>query len=127
MVESGFKPPPVIEERPLKWFKFYTYVLIPLWILEELFVIIGSGDETFHPAGLLRIVLFAILLIGLLRRMSWAWGLNILVLCLMVWGTAEPFRVAFGFSAFLIAAAVSAIIWFLPNFIYFKKRRHLFT
>lgn len=119
---------------PIRWLNFYVYVRIPLGIL----ISVVSGLASFalypdDPAVLLFVLgltafdlcLAIFLLIGLHRRRLWGWRLNWFVLVLEVLlRPLDKAEDATMYFAFLIAAA---LFWLLPNAIYFKKRRHLFT
>lgn len=74
-------------------------------------------------------LLFALLeiatLVGLWQRRLWGWRLNWVMLALVVFLVGIPTSQTTVGSA--IGVGVIALIWGLPNFLFFKRRRHLFT
>ena len=115
------------EEIPLTWFYFYTYVHLPISLL-----IVGagtglsmsSGNTTAVMAQTLRFVLIMAVLIGLHKRTSWGWSLNIAYLALAI--ARGVYSAESKYTALLSILGYGAL-YFLPNYIYFKKRIHLFS
>ena len=120
-------------ELPVRWLKFYTYFRLPLVLI---FTIISTGaylqlpiDEMARVIFIAVTAIFAILIIlvfiGLHKKRLWGWKLNWVFISfeivLSAFGRAED-GVTFG-----IFLSIAALIWFLPNYIYFNKRRLLFS
>jgi hypothetical protein len=94
----------------------------------------GSAEQLFGviaaeiPIAILAISLF----VGLRRRRLWAWQLNWLWLLLDVFGMAAQ-RVPKESAAeeavgyYVGAVLAYAVVWGTPNYVYFKKRRLLFS
>jgi len=132
--------PPALEAEsdkhlPIRWLNFYVDI-IPVGIVLSVVLVVYalahglySDDPTSVPFILiftaLKVCLGVFLFVGLHRRRLWGWRLNWFVLVLVVLlgplGRAEDSTTYF---LFLIAVA---LLWLLPNAIYFKKRRYLFT
>lgn len=123
-------------ELPLRWFKFYTYVRIPASILFAIGLIvfietsqtIGLIENRmfFVEASLILMIIFLVFLFyALHKRLSVGWTLNWVAI---VSDTliAPISRVNF-LGAYLVAVILMSLVWFLPNYIYFKKRRHYFN
>jgi len=107
---------------PLRWFKFYVYVRIPLGI------VVGLTELAHAPNAPTQVLLAAslgvllALAIGLSRRRTWGWQLNWVVLGLEV--ILRPLQQG---SHFVPLVSGAFLLWFLPNAVYFWKRRDLFT
>lgn len=122
---------------PIRWLNFYVYFRIPASIV--LSVIYGllifalySVDTTVALFALFALIFIAayiclavFLFVGLHRRRRWGWKLNwfLLGLDFLLGALGYPGRVIIHF----FSVGVLAFGWLLPNVIYFKKRRHLFT
>lgn len=117
---------------PMVWFYNYTYVLLPLtvlWILWYLlaFVTLNQTLKIEYVFILLVLVIFLLVVImGLAKFKIWGWRINILLIIV------ECISFSFFNVKDVIYPAVATLIsltllWFLPNFIYFKKRKKLFS
>jgi len=120
----------------MQWFKFYTYVRIPLGILYVLFVTPPLVAQALSRPAAVAIVaittvyvaLLLFLFLGLHRRRLWGWRLNwfvlaietLLLLLLSVQAAADLTSVI---TMFLVGLA----LWFWPNAAYFRERRDVFT
>lgn len=117
-------------QLPMNWFKFYVYVRIPLGILFNLpFAFPHIGDIHFvEPLGILLIAVLIALLVGLHRRTIWGWNLNLWILgaevILVPLGTTHAQGHIINALPFMV---VMFGIWWLPNYLYFNKRKQLFT
>jgi len=119
----------VNEKKPMKWYKFVTYVMCPLGIIISLYLsfIFNEYSEDIEAfswsinAGFLGILLY-----GLHNRTTWSWKL-LLGLYIMngLFGRFEKLDEWDPFSYLIFVIFVMAITTY-PNYIYFKKRRHLF-
>lgn len=119
-------------ELPLRWFKFYTYVRIPIAIFVAISLIVSI--ET-NPRGLfeiylmeamliLMVIYYAILFYALHKRLSLGWMLNWVAIVSDT--LIAPIGHAKFLGAYLVAVILMSLVWFLPNYIYFKKRRYFF-
>lgn len=112
-----------VDNLSLNWFKFYTYILIPLAVLNQL---LRLGDNTV--SGIITILILAPLVYGLHKRRIWAWWLNMIVQAVqiasfllipgMIWTTDVATRA--------LACFVIVLFWGIPMAWYFMKRKHLF-
>ena len=135
-----------------KWLWFYTYIGLPFSILLVIMYLGGLPTIVFDKLSSLpsHLVLgFIILLIstasGLRKRKLWAYVLNWLVLiveCLafpfsqtsayileewLAYPFSQNISALFNFAlAYIFMAILFGLVWFLPNAMYFKKRKHLF-
>lgn len=115
------------EEIPLTWFYYYTYVTLPirlLIVLVNTVLSMSSGNTTAVMTQILQFILIMAVLIGLHKRTSWGWSLNIAYLALAI---APGVYSAESKDTALLSILGYGILYFLPNYIYFKKRIHLFS
>lgn len=118
----------------LKWFVFYTYIRLPISILLLIISVAILYDRVFMAVDLneifslllllIYLVLLIALLIGLKDRKLWAWKLNFIVLII------ETIIAAIGKSddivIFITLTVLGSLLWILPNWVYFSKRKFLF-
>jgi len=117
----------------VRWLNFYVNVRIPLGIVVSvigLIVFALSANDTIALIVALIFTAFDIclsifLFIGLRRRRLWGWRLNWFVLVLEV--LLRPLDEADDLTMYVVFLVAAALFWLLPNAIYFKKRRYLFT
>ncbi len=118
---------------PVKWLKFYTYFRIPLFILISFVFLIFTIVYFRVPfiSGILSIIftIFIImgifLFIGLHLRKLWGWKLNWYFLSIeILFGVFSKFE---GKAQFIGLLLGGILIWFIPNYIYFFKRKSLFS
>lgn len=134
---------------PIKWLMYWMYFSLPLGgFVAFIRAIIKFGNGGVEPTMLLAIgVLQCATTWGLLKRRLWGWSLNwvaLLVTCITMsfsnftyfvsagvwveltfsktWPALWTLSIAGPFYFFL-----SMLLWMLPNFIYWRKRRGLFT
>lgn len=113
-----------IADLPMNWYKFYTYVRLPLGIFIGFITLFTI--ETIEEAllGMLFLVLLSVLFGGLLKMKRLSFRANYVVLVL------EPLLRAYERSTdtavFLVVSVLLLLVWTLPNAIYFNKRAHLF-
>ncbi len=108
----------------MAWYYFYADVRLPLGLVVGLLMLI----QVKSLALLLLIILIGLqiaVIIGLSKKTLWGWNANMLLLiaeCI-----CYSIIAAKGVMAKAVASAiVMALLWFVPNFIYFKKRIQLF-
>jgi hypothetical protein len=124
----------------MRWHTFYYrllyfraaagFVLVGVWTALEAY---GMRDLAIADAVAIVGVSYPLLQLsmsmldllvarGLSQRMRWAWRVNWFVLAITCinWGQS-----AAGFVAWRTLAG--ALVWFAPNWLYFRKRRHLFA
>jgi hypothetical protein len=133
--EESKMPKEPEEEKflPIRWLNFYVNVRIPLGVLFSLIGLIVfalSANDTITLIVTLIFTAFDIclsifLFIGLHRRRLWGWRLNWFVLVLEV--MLRPLDKADNLTMYVVFLVAGALFWLLPNTIYFKKRRYLFT
>lgn len=119
-------------DMPMQWFKFYAYISIPLGLLISLILIFTlsgfAGWITF-----VNIILLGALFYGLYHRKLWAWYLNFPILIIegfsKAFNTTRRGAVDYDFTDGVgwVIFIVVTLVWVIPNWIYFAKRKHLFV
>jgi len=111
---------------PIRWLRFYIYFRLPFGLLLGFIQIFIMPDLAERVITLILTVPFAIfgalVFVGLHKRRSWGWKLNWVLLVL------DTLFITFQMgelSVFL--GVIAALIWLLPNYVYFNKRRLLFS
>jgi hypothetical protein len=124
----------------MRWHTFYYrllyfraaagFVLVGVWTALEAYGMrdLGIADAVAivgvsYPLLQLSMSILDLLVArGLSQRMRWAWRVNWFVLAITCinWGQS-----AAGFVAW--RTLVGALVWFAPNWLYFRKRRALFV
>lgn len=122
----------VVEEPclPTRWLRFYIYLRLfqsgfPIF----LFIIMGSSGIGLTEGIVIAMIaipfsLVAVVAFGLGRRKLWAWQANWILMALDVLGF--KFFIT-PIDAMLVAVIALGLVWFWPNYVYFKKRRALFS
>ena len=112
-----------------KWLWFYTYIRMPLSVLTLLSSFPGGLSTLAGLIYLGFVVLLICNFVGLSGRKAWGYKLNWCVLtieCLLFPFTLLDITADFAPVAYLAYAGIFAFVWFLPNSIYFRKRKRLF-
>lgn len=122
-------------ELKTNWLDFWIYVKLPLSVLSLLYELIQTKSSDLFLGELIVALPLAWLLIatllGLRRRRLSAWQSNWIVLALeclfypftrTYTGTQEDRILATVFTFFIYC-----LVWGLPNYVYFSKRRQLFS
>ena len=112
---------------PVGWLKFYNYCVIPGGILRTLVITplpLGYWSNIMFTIGLTWSILLGCLFYGLYKKRLWGWKLNWILLVIGVLLT--PLEYEKGAVFYFVGLVSGGLIWFLPNYIYFKKRRALF-
>lgn len=133
------KNTPPVPALPMKWFMFWTYLLLPIHSLGAVaFIAILSGSKTDNGGilFLLWILFFFLitLILGLHNKKLWAWKNNWIYIFIM-WGVLIDNNASQALSSFSTAETIIyfiffviyAAIWFWPNEVYWSKRKHFFT
>lgn len=116
--------------KPFKWFYFYTYIRLPLSVIGNVAYLIALRNIDLVMVGLAIIGIYIAAFIGLSRFRSWALNLNIMLLlgdCYLWYSNFKVKLEAYNGSDLLIMFVIVLLIWFLPNLIYFEKRRRYFS
>lgn len=121
----------------IKWLIYWAYIHLPFTGI----IGVGIGLFLVNQIAWLGFIVIAICApylaasIGIYKRKAWGWWLNWLTIALnsvngLVPNSYETIgdpitsQVA---GEFAVRLFFVLIIWILPNFIYWRKRRHLFT
>jgi hypothetical protein len=109
------------------------------FVIDILDILEISRKSAINPINIINIIVPALIIyifavtigIGLIKRKLWAWKANWAIII------GEPILLAFNkishkpsqhqLILFLGFFAILGIIWIWPNYIYFKKRRILFS
>lgn len=133
-------------EKPLhmRWFKFWTYVWLPLHIILYFPYPLDSTNPVIWNTyfGLLAII-YVPTIIGLHKKKKWGWKLNLAVITghtfivMFVYYYTKRYMDMWGLyrdnppdSFTLIAWLIWIIVWLLfyvAQYLYWKRREHLFT
>jgi len=111
------------KDIPTGWLEFYIYCRIPLGIIGALITALLTEAPVFIFFTVLYGTLSVAVFVGLRRRRLWGWKLNWILLA--VESLLFPLTSESGLSYFGLLAIV-ALLWIWPNYVYFRKRRHLF-
>ncbi len=114
-----------IEKTPIKWLNFYTYFRLPFSVIIGFFWAFTSTDIFVLSVQIIFSILPIFTIIGLHKRKLWGWKLNWILLALDM--ILYPIERSDTLTVYVILVILLGLIWFLPNYIYFKKRRHLFV
>jgi hypothetical protein len=111
-----------------KWLKFWNYFSLPVGGVLGLLMSLGvpALGIIMVPIAVLQ---FAVAY-GLHNRKIWAWRWNWVVIVLTWFSGAIPnsFGSSVDFWAkFVILVPVFGLVWMWPNYVYWKKRRLLFS
>ncbi len=118
-----------------RWLKFYTYVILPFKIITSPVVILADYDTmvgagysaSLNPTVFIPVVLVDIficfIIYGLHKKRLWGWVCNWVFLGLMIF-SALNYQISFGANA--VSIIFLFFVFFLPNYFYFRKRKHLF-
>jgi len=110
------------EPLSLSWFNFYVYFRLPAGIVVSFLFLFFGGLITF--LSLIEIAIAGALFWGLKERKSWAYKMNFVVLIAET--ILRPLGSISSVMEFVIFVVIFSLIWLLPNWIYFKKRKYLF-
>lgn len=117
------------DDIPVRWLQFYTYFRLPVGLIISIVSFLAINDATEQIVSLILTIPFVILavlvFIGLHKRRLWGWKLN--------WALIGTEIILFGLDraedgiSFGIFFSIALLVWFTPNYIYFNKRRLLFS
>jgi len=119
---------PVIGSAPthprLRWLKFWTWVWLPInGVLTLMAAVAAPGNLVLWVAGLLMFVTA----VGLNRRRAWGWVLNWFVVAATgVMGALVYITESQPPTEGLPGSAVILVGWFVPNYLYWKRRKVVF-
>ena len=122
------QPDPLFNKMPTptKWLTFYNYLWIPINALVGFFLALGMFESNLGIAIFLLVfsILQCLVVYGLHIRKLWAWKWNWVILIATYCFALIPTQAtAAEFIGRLLGAT---IIWMVPNYIYWKRRKHLF-
>ena len=121
---------------PTRWLSFYSYVFLPFRIVTSFVPTLAEYDKLIEQgyAAKLNPMLFVpiiawdiflcFIIYGLHKRKVWGWTCNWVFLVLTV--LISPIRLNMTIGSYLVAVILLSALFFLPNYVYFRKRRILF-
>lgn len=129
MSEPSRPAPPAAAEAapPTRWLTFYTYWGPATALLHLLHVLRGGRLQEAAVWAVLVFAPLAVLAFGLRERRYWAYQLNVLLLVVDVFASVRFTMFAYGSLIPLAFSLGFALAWVVPNYVYFRKRIHLFT
>ncbi len=126
----------------MAWFKFYTYIVLPLGIMSYIARLMNISfsfhsfyfnitpypdaipEFVFTMIGVLTIIPGIILVIGLHFKKLWAWKFNIFSLA---WFTATTnLYIYTNIQMYVCGILLATALWLIPNYFYFLRRRTMF-
>lgn len=111
-----------------KWLKFWNYFSLPVGGILCIFFIFAFPEPKYVFGGLSYLHFY--LAYGLHRRQLWAWQLN-WVMIVVTWiagSIPDFFASAIDFWAkYFVVFLILGVFWMWPNYVYWKKRRILFS
>ena len=121
--EGNIKTSTVEKPLPMNWYYFITYVGFPLGLLQNIYFAYILDSIFVVTVG----ILYAAIMIFLLhRKIKWGWqfylGSILLVIILRVID-----MIAINPIVFFIVVPILCFILLYPQYLYFKKRKHLFV
>lgn len=130
------------ENCSMAWWKFWQYFRLPVGLILSIIDLYVYTEITMTPTilfvliiNILLIVLLSLTLYSLIARKVMGYYLLIITLILStLWNTfMNTFNnincsldISKSSMTFFISFVILCIIWVLPNYVYFKKRRNLF-
>lgn len=115
------------QEIPIKWLNFYTYFRLPAGVVLGLIQAFVIGESKVIFLSIILSLLPIFVFIGLRNRRLWGWKLNWVLLGLEALAFPLQLEQVDSISLYLVFIVLICLVWVLPNYIYFKKRRHLFS
>jgi len=124
-------------ELSTRWLWFYTYILLPFGILMSFVPTLAALDDLKHTGYQIEItpmifvpiifydIFLCFLIYGLHKRRFWAWVCNWVNLGMVVFFNTAIFDKPFG--VYIVTTVLLSLVFFLPNYFYFKRRRTLFN
>lgn len=119
-----------------RWLSFYTYAFLPFKILTSFVPLLAEYDTLIEQGYKVELdplifvpivvgdIFICFLIYGLHKKKLWGWICNWIFLGAMV--LLNPIYLKMSFGAYLVGVILLSLTFFLPNYIYFKKRRFLF-
>ena len=111
-----------------KWLKFWNYFSLPVGGI--LGLLISLGDPALWIILVPISILQFIVAYGLHYRRLWAWQWNWVLVVITYITMSIPRVYSNGgdfIIQFVIQAVIGGLIWMWPNYVYWKKRRDLFS
>ena len=119
---------------PMRFYKFYIWVRLPLIVLFDIFFIISNGiDNAFSPVYLIEILTIIFAFVGLVRKKYWGYMINkifiiakvVIGFIFVIFGINGLYSGDYGFFLDIGIGIVSIVINILI-YIYFENRQYLF-
>jgi double zinc ribbon protein len=120
-----------------KWLYFWNYFSLPFGAIIGILMALGMAKYEKPIFALILFIISAyqfIVAFGLHKRNFWAWQWNWAYIALTYISMIIPYQVPgqiLDDSALLVQAAgkliVGAFLWVWPNYVYWRKRKHLFV
>jgi hypothetical protein len=137
---------PQQRKLPTRWLTFWTYFLLICGVCYFVLIPVAIALRTDQPSSLQAVIIGTTLLIlygifaiglalGLKRRRAWGWKANWLAVGLTWFALAaksmspvmSKANLLWSFGSLAFGLVWWGVLWMLPNFIYFRKRRALFS
>lgn len=109
----------------MAWYSFYTNVRLPLSLVFEIIYLINLKTVTQFLFIFVVMALQITTIIGLSKKKYWGWNVNLFLLFIEC--IAAPFITGKNPAQIIVKLLIMTFFWFIPNYVYFKKRLNLFS
>jgi hypothetical protein len=117
-----------------KWLSIWNYICLPLNGIINIYIVLTSPEILFGFIATILAIVQLSTAWGLHYRKMWAWRLNWIALLINYFcGVTLPrlIKHSYGYeepgTQLVLRIIFGALIWILPNIIYWEKRKNLFT
>lgn len=120
---------------PMNWYNFFTYFRLPLGIVLNTYTLFTYNYSSFvynkielgiffiNIALIILLVLSFYMLHKRMKNTMTCIIILLLVECLSIIGNCIN---SFNVLTYIVITFITFVIWFIPNYIYFKKREDIF-
>lgn len=122
---------------PMRYFKFYLYVRLPLTVINYLVNLYtdGTGTGILSVLPFLEALAAVCIIIGLAKKEYWGYVVNKIFIIIeiifsfkiIITGLSLLYYGDYASCSYSVSYGVSSMIWNIPTFIYFEKRKYLFN
>lgn len=115
---------------PMKWYKFWNYVKLPSFIIINWLNFFASIDVSMNAFTLLTFSLYIWYVMSSMynkRKNCFTHIKMILVFETIAWSIAITDNINPDFFLNLFIFIILLVVWFLPNYVYFNKRKDIFV
>jgi len=123
-----------IKKISMKWLDFYIFICLAIIALFQFYSLFILKNRIVIIINFILLALACFTSYGLYKRQAWGWCLNnfflisvvILIPLIEMNISTSILTKAFPISYYAGGLVRYGLLWLLPNYLYFRKRRHLF-